>query len=719
MAKRMTPITRIRYGASVGALTGAIWGLVDTVGAVYFGGSIPWQFPVLAIASYVLLAALGGAAAGVVAGWRLRGAAPHHADATRARTRGLCLAGACLATLAICLIREVSLEATLAAVAVLTAGAAASALLFGIRLVSERAYAWQVLCAAGLLVYWMQVDAALDESAASTGQRTAGYAAFFVGVALAYAAGWWLLGRMRWLVRVDTPRQSAVRAAAAALLGVGLSLGLIAARETPYIHRPHRMNAAQAGTRRPNVILISLDTVRADHLSLYGYHRPTSPNLTSLAAEGVVYERAISPASWTLPAHASLFTGVMPSQHGAHYYNAYDLAESAEEMARIRLRTQHTIVRPLPEDFETLAERLWSSGYATAAIVSNSGALNHVYQLAQGFDLYDDRSDTSLRSVRSRLDTPAIAVWRKLYELLGGVTTEEFRTAAEMNREIVRWLDSEPPKPFFLFINYMDAHDPYTRRVGYALGELGGQSAAGSTGLSRVPPAYRENVDIYDSELAYLDDHLGRLLATLKARGLYEDSMIVVFSDHGEAFGEHGWFTHGRSLHQEEVWVPLVIRYPNARQRGAVAATTSTLVVFDEILRVAGARDRRSAPTPSGVDERVRSPGGPPKVLAELWPQWDKDDGAHPGGVTCAVVSEDGVKVIRNPDEQVEVYDLATDPVEVDNLYGRSLDFVAWAEPWLMDWAAMMRLRRPAEDTSVALENEMLEQLRTLGYVGE
>jgi arylsulfatase A-like enzyme len=280
--------------------------------------------------------------------------------------------------------------------------------------------------------------------------------------------------------------------------------------------------------RRPNIILITLDTTRAYHLSCYGYHRQTSPNLDRLANESVLYTKAIAPSSWTLPSHASLFTGKFTSSHGAQYdpegpLYLTDGLRGPDSWQKFR-------ARGLAKNEMTLADILKGEGYITGAVLGGPW-LKKVFGLSKGFDFYDDREISTLNG----------------------------RLARQVTDSALKWIEKYRTKEFFLFMNYFDPHTPYMAPEGFARAFL-----PKGTDLGRRRPTIEENKALYDAEILYMDHYFGKFLQKLKAWNLYENSMIIVTADHGELLGEHGKYEHGQYLYQEEIHVPLIIKFPGS-----------------------------------------------------------------------------------------------------------------------------------------------------------
>ena len=364
---------------------------------------------------------------------------------------------------------------------------------------------------------------------------------------------------------------------AAVLVLAGLRFGADGLKRWREAGRPRP--SAQA----PNVLLVVLDTVRADHLSLYGYERATTPALERLARRGIRFEEARATAPWTLPSHASLFTGRWPHELAVEW------------------------LTPLRRDFPTLAEYLGTHGYATAGFVANTLYCSYDTGLDRGFTHYEDYVLERLSAFRTAylgslaLDTVAelvrAAIWSSglrpsragpppwLQPLL---VAERKKDAAVINREFIAWLSRrhQPDRPFFAFLNYFDAHSPYLlpRGAEYRFGlkprtaeDLQVFEQWAELDKLRLPPHYRALArDSYDNCLAYLDQRLEELFDELERRGLLDRTLIIVTSDHGEGLGEHGLFFHGESLYRTEIRVPLLI-VPPSRDRSRVVPEVVSL----------------------------------------------------------------------------------------------------------------------------------------------
>ena len=279
---------------------------------------------------------------------------------------------------------------------------------------------------------------------------------------------------------------------------------------------------------RPDILLITMDTTRADRLGLYGYERPTSPNLDAFAEKSVVYERAFSTSTWTLPAHASLFTGLFPTSHGARFDADGPLVLSAAMQGPANLDKFRA--NPLSDEVRTLAEILSEARYATAGIVAGPW-LKRIFGFDRGFAHYDDENIDSVRG----------------------------RIAESVTDSAIEWLGERGEGPLFLFLNYYDPHGPYRDPAGHARTFL-----PPNTRVFPYPkaPSVEFQAGTYDGEIRYMDEQIGRLFGWLAQRDLLDPLWVIITADHGEMFGANGTTGHGRSLYQGELRIPLLIKYP-------------------------------------------------------------------------------------------------------------------------------------------------------------
>lgn len=391
------------------------------------------------------------------------------------------------------------------------------------------------------------------------------------------------------------------------------------------------LRARARGARAP-VVLIVVDTLRADRLPAYGYQRIATPHLDALAADALLFERAYSHVPLTLPSHSTIFTGLLPPQHGARDNKGFFLAD----------------------DNLTLAERLRAQGYRTGGFVS-SMVLGRATHVDQGFETYDDGfADASKPTFTQRKGVETAALAR-------------------------RWVESVAGQPFFLFLHIFEPHSPHRAPEPYA---------------SRYP-------DAYDAEVAYSDDIVGGFLDSLKAAGLYDRSLVLMLSDHGEGLGDHLEQEHGIFLYNESVHVPLLVKLPGQARRGTrVPQPVGLMDVTPTILGFLGlARDGlpgRDLLTAPGGDER-------PLYSETFFPL------NRYGWSPLKAVVSGRLHYIEAP--QPELYDLDADPAERNNLLpGRRV-------PAAM-YSTLSEIGKGRENTR-EVTAEQLQQLAALGYVGD
>ncbi|MBI1788002.1 MAG: sulfatase [Acidobacteria bacterium] len=541
---------------------------------------------------------------------------------------------------------------------------------------------------------------------ASLGARMAGSLA----LVLAILAGGWLAVRSGLIPVRSTAREGlALLIFALALAGAG---GALTAKR-----RDFRWNRPlPAPKRRPNVVMVVLDTVRADHLPVYGYPRQTAPHLSQFAEDAVLFRRAIATSDVTLSSHGSLFTGLYPSAHGAHYAPG-----------------ERLLGRPLAPRFKTLAQTLSDAGYFTAAVVANYGYLGPEFGLMRGFQQVnclvpireaDQARDFYLREGVRRLVIDPL--WSDDWELF-----LEARRAEEINRDAYQALEEVQPTgaPFFLFLNYMDAHIPYVPPAPYS-GLFPGLDPAFTysrflraedevMSLKRTL-SERERLSLvsrYDGAIAYLDAQVGDLLGKLKSLGLYENTLIVVTADHGEALGDRNFLQHGGiSVYQDQVHVPMLIKFPGAGRRGVVDATVSQIDVLPTVLDTVGVPVPKSLP---GLSLAGRDPRRERFIISESFGSSFWAD-LHPRFLRLERAIFLGPrKFVRSSTGKREFYRLTEDPAELNNLYRPGLPEAQPLEARLAEWSAIMNRQLKGKPAPVDPEQEAetLERLKSLGYV--
>jgi arylsulfatase A-like enzyme len=426
-------------------------------------------------------------------------------------------------------------------------------------------------------------------------------AALILGLGVA-----WQLGR--WFKRHEPQLLLFLRRTIVPLFVLAAALGAAGGRWDRWQERSllQALPAAPAG--KPNLLLITLDTLRADHLSSYGYERRTTPNIDRLATRGVQFEHAIANSSWTLPSHASLFTGRLPYEHHADWLD------------------------PLDASYPTLAEVLAAEGYATAAFAANTEYVTPERGLARGFARFEVYGSSLSDDIVRTLYGKKMAL--NMLPRLGYFDIPGRKRASQVNREFLRWLDDNPRRPFFAFLNYLEVHDPHVPVQGYD-SEFSEQAARGDLINFQFQPhvfrrkprltteEIRSEINGYDACLAYLDAQLGLLFQDLAARGLEKDTLIILTSDHGEAFGNHDLFGHGNSLYIETLHVPLIVvwpgRIPAGRRIGPTVGLQRVPATVLDLLQI-----------------RDASPPFPGESLAALWSSGGVD---VPGDAVLSQVS--------------------------------------------------------------------------------
>jgi arylsulfatase A-like enzyme len=437
-----------------------------------------------------------------------------------------------------------------------------------------------------------------------------------------------------------------------------LVAGLACIRPTREKLEQHRLPLGAA--RDPNVLFIVLDTVRAGSLSLHGYNRDTSPELERLAQRGVWFAQARSTAAWTLPSHASMFTGRWP----------FELSARQDQ--------------PLDQTYPTLAELLRDRGYATAGFVGNTFFCNSWYGLNRGFLHYEDVAVDLVEIIRSS-DIGRLLVRKCAPGTCSRDRIQAYfnrKDAPAINRDALAWLATRPAgRPYFVFLNYYDAHDPYLTAEAaarhFGLRPTTAKEISALRNWLRIDhaklPARTLAVarDGYDDCIAYLDDQVGNLLAELETKGLLENTIIIVTSDHGELLGEHGAYGHGSHLYEPVVHVPLVVVAPRGIPAGQVVTTPVSL------------RD-----LPATVIDLVglsKSPF-PGQSLARYWSAESNAGAADAdfllsetaddlvrkpaAGAPARALAQEGKVYIRSKDGREALYDVASDPSESRDLSG-------------------------------------------------
>jgi arylsulfatase A-like enzyme/Tfp pilus assembly protein PilF len=407
--------------------------------------------------------------------------------------------------------------------------------------------------------------------------------------------------------------------------------------------------ACRPAPPRPNVLIVTIDTLRADRVGCYGFGLARTPTIDGLAHEGVRCTDAASVAPITMPSHTSIMTGLYPPAHGVRDNGAYALGDGVT----------------------TLAERLKAAGYETHAFVS-AAVLDHVYNLVQGFDTYDD--DLSAE------DSPPLFMIRD---------RPGPRTADRVLGWLDQWLGQTSRRPFFTWVHFYDPHQPYEAK---------------GNDLYLLPTPY-------DREIAVADRSLGRIIDRLRTAGVLDDTIVVLTADHGESLDEHGEKTHGLFIYDATIHVPLVWRYPRALPSGSTygdpVRSVDIVPTLLTLLDLPGADETQGTSLAAAFQGRERKPDLPQyseSLLAEL----------GFGMAPLQSIRRHGTKYIRAP--RPELYDLHADPHELKNVFAKDDERARALMKDLDDVLADSRARAvPA--TANPMNRETMEMLQALGYL--
>jgi arylsulfatase A-like enzyme/tetratricopeptide (TPR) repeat protein len=386
------------------------------------------------------------------------------------------------------------------------------------------------------------------------------------------------------------------------------------------------------------VVLISIDTLRADHLPLYGYKDGSTPSLDRLGREGIVFDAAYSHCPLTLPAHASMLTGLLPPRHGVRDNLGFRLSP----------------------DHRTLATRFRAAGLRTGGAIS-AYVLRSATGINQGFDFYDDGIEIQGSS-----------------ESAGNLQ----RDGSVAVDALSKWIQEQGHARFFAFLHLYEPHTPYD-----------------------PPERHRNHALLYDGDISYADELVGRFLDGLKARGVYDRAVIVLTSDHGEGLKDHGEEEHGIFLYREAVHVPLIVRLPGAARAGTrVAGVVAQSDLAPTLLELAGVPADGTDGTSLRASLEGKAPSGSFVYSETFYPRY------HFGWSELFAVTESRYRYVRAP--RPELFDVAEDPREATNVVGRKQDVAAAMERWLQPKVAA-GAARPEE-----VPADVRDKLQALGYVG-
>ncbi len=452
------------------------------------------------------------------------------------------------------------------------------------------------------------------------------------------------------------------------------------------------------GVNGPNVVLISIDMLRPDHLGCYGYSRTTSPRIDRLAREGAVFDCAVSSAPWTLPAHAAMFTGLADTVHRC-------------------LDTD----QPLAAGRTTLAERMKGAGYATVGFFSGP-YLHPAFGLGQGFDDYVDCTSYPMLSRKSMQDNgtvDGVPIWKASHSDV---------TSPHVYAEVQNWLRTKRHGPFFMFIHMWDPHFDFLPPPPYDTmfdpdyeGTATGRNFIFDPAINAQMPRrdLEHLIALYDGEIAWTDMHVGKILDELDELGLRDSTLVVLLSDHGTEFFEHGEKGHRQTLYDESIRIPLIVRYPGHVEANHRYARQARMIdVLPTITDLVG------LPTPPDVMGQSLAPifsGGAPVrdslAISELFTR----DPRHPEGFKMRSFRRAEYKLIEDLNKgRTMVFDLQADPHERMPLENPEAPLVRAATREAengLKWLDAYRAALPAQATAAEIPRHVLEALKTFGYV--
>jgi len=505
--------------------------------------------------------------------------------------------------------------------------------------------------------------------------------------------------------------------------------------------KSQKISPSGVGPSQPeikHVILLTIDALRADALPFHGSTRIASPNLTGLSQQGICFERAQAPAPWTRPSVTSLLTGLHPSIHAT-------VARAIET---------ETV---FPESTRTLAECMRGAGYRTGGIGYNP-FLAFSPNIRRGFQDYwfyptvIQKSDGELAVTTGNTSRPFLD-GRRLGD--AEIAADEGNSTAVLTRLAEHWLEQHGREKFFLWLHYYDPHNPYTptreyssnlpakvapthdegfaewvNNINYAVEQYlrverewlrGKQTAESEKERRSLLPVLLKNKEtiraLYEAEITMVDAAVGRVLDKLKSLGIYDETLIVFTSDHGEEFGDHGRFEHGHTLYQELLHVPLIVKLPGRNRPRRVERRVAAESVYATILELCS----------------IARSGGP-RVAPSLAPHWEATgpQGSAPdpdlvagslmyGEPATAVIFGTRKYIRRNKSDEEELYDLAVDPGERESLASREPENVEQARRILNAHAARSRtLRRqiwPGRVPTTAPDEKTRKMLRSHRYI--
>lgn len=511
---------------------------------------------------------------------------------------------------------------------------------------------------------------------------------------------------------------------------------------------------------KPNILFIVLDTLRRDRLGIYGYDRPTSPRLDNFAVDATRFERAVAPAQWTIPSHASMFTGVYPGVHQVTQANS-KLSGAHPTLAEIfQDAGYHTAAfcnNPLVGVVDNGLQRGFAEFYNYASAVPqrpNEATRSQLYRefmrwfrpFARNVGNQFARHDWLFRVALSPFWVP---IWSKYINFKGNTAN----SAADLGDYWRQFFTGGEKRPLFVFLNLMQSHLPFQppqdfvdrvapglrsdRRAYQFMGRFNSDGAAWASPPDPPLEEWQRHVlnDFYDAEIAYQDEHLGRFLHYLEYSGALDNTLVVIAADHGEGLGEHNLFGHGFSAHQELVHVPLLLRGADRVPKGGIVReNVSTRRIFHTLLDVAHLKPPLAEDDPNAYvnrlsllnairaddseDDTALSEAIPPSIFVHVL------EHRNPAvlerlrlRVARRAVYHGDHKLLMAGNVPEALYDVANDAAEHHNLIHEQPHKVAALMQKAVELAQTLEAQRVGDVHQGEMSDEVLEQLRALGYV--
>ena len=451
-----------------------------------------------------------------------------------------------------------------------------------------------------------------------------------------------------------------------------------------------------------NIVLITIDTLRADHLSCYGYGRNTSPSIDRLAEEGILFQRVFCPIPLTIPSHASILSGLYPVSHGSRNNS-----------------------NPINDSIKTMAQKLEKRGFTTAAVLSTGLLEASMCGLEQGFRIYCDLTRRTIPDDLNQLDSRIVR--KDTGPPFPGRVPISGRTAGEAVEVAMKILEQFRGKKGFLWLHLYDPHTPYSPpgafNTLFTADEAMHEMKSFNEWQETHSPEVKERiVDLYDGEIAYADRELGKFFAKIREMGWWDRTAIFLTADHGESLGEHGYyFAHGRDLYAGSVEIPLIIHVPWIRRDGGrVKRPVAVIDIFPTVMELAGIIPDPDMPGRSLLQD-LRETKRMEGQAIYLENEGDRAPGKHGRGTLSLEASKkyalvwERWKIIKNPGGALELYDWYMDPAETTNLsatYPRLKTILLEKMDYFQN-----HLPRRQPGGKGTLSEESAELLQALGYI--